>query len=1105
MTRLVLCAGALVLCIPLGVLYQTPRAGADPTPEALEFFEKKVRPLLAENCYRCHGPKQQKGKLTLDSRGGLLRGGENGPAIVPGHPDKSLLVQAISYKNPKLRMPPRSRLSAEQIETLTAWIKMGAPWPNSPGVKQPVKKAQEFDLKERSKHWSFQPIKAQPLPAVKRKDWVQSPIDAFILARLEAAGLSPAAPADKRTLLRRVTFDLIGLPPTPAEIDAFLADKSPEAFARVVDRLLASPHHGERWGRHWLDLVRYAETYGHEFDFDIPEAYRYRDYVIRAFNLDLPYDRFVTEHVAGDLLPKPRRHPTEGYNESILGTGFFHLGEAKHSPVDVRGDQADRLDNQIDVFAKTFLGLTVACARCHDHKFDPITTKDYYALAGYLESSRFQRAFIDNPEPLRQKIEQLRAVQAQARALAVASTAEAFRRQLEKTQEWLRRAAAGPSGRAEPLLQPWLALADPRNPLTTAQFAAKRQELLRQLQMQIPAPHQPEAPARGTLFPRLRFGLVSRDPIEVLSARPKYVLFEDFSKDNYQDWFVSGEAFGNGPSQAGDVILQPNKDRPIRTLLRPGIAHSGLTANRLQGALRSKTFLLDRKRIWYHVAGRGAQVNLIIDGYQLIRDPIYCGLTFAINSGDRFVWHGQDVSMWQGHRAYIEILDDGPGYAALDRIVFSDEGPPPGLPNRLLMHLLDDANLKTPSDLASKYQALFREVVEQWRSGALAKTSDVEDRIALLNWLLQGELPPTSKSQAQDLAPLLELCKELEAALPTPRRGLALEDGTTVSECVFIRGNHKTLGEAVPPRFLEVLTGDHQTPPAKGSGRLELARRMLAPSDPLLPRVLVNRLWKHHFGQGIVATPDDFGHLGQPPTHPELLDFLAAEFVEQGWSIKKMHRLMLLSSTYQMASRAEPKTEEADPQNKLLHRMPIRRLEAEAIRDAMLRVSGRLDLKMYGPGVMPYLTDHMLGRGRPATSGPLDGAGRRSLYLAVRRNFLTPTFLAFDYPTPFSTMGKRTVSNVPAQALTMMNNPFVLQQAETWAKRVLVEPGLNPKQRLAKMYLTAFARPPSESEVTDALEFVQEQGKVYGRADDPRVWQDLCHVLMNVKEFIFVN
>jgi Protein of unknown function (DUF1553) len=312
------------------------------------------------------------------------------------------------------------------------------------------------------------------------------------------------------------------------------------------------------------------------------------------------------------------------------------------------------------------------------------------------------------------------------------------------------------------------------------------------------------------------------------------------------------------------------------------------------------------------------------------------------------------------------------------------------------------------------------------------------------------------------------------------------------------------LGDEVPRRFLEALAGPDQAAPAHGSGRLELARRLVAPSDPLPPRVLVNRLWQHHFGEGIVRSVDNFGVLGERPTHPELLDWLAAEFVRQGWSIKKMHRLLVLSSTYRMASRADAPSDERDPQNLLLHRMPIRRLEAECVRDAILAASGRLDRKMYGPGVLPYLTDFMVGRGRPA-SGPLDGDGRRSIYVSVRRNFLTPLFLAFDYPTPFTTMGRRSVSNVPAQALALMNNPFVLQQADLWAKRALAEPGRTPPQRVTGLYVTAFGRPPTDAELADALAFLKQQGEQYGGADDPQAWADLCHVLINVKEFIFIN
>jgi cytochrome c553/mono/diheme cytochrome c family protein len=1056
------------------------------TAEHVEFFEKKVRPLLVENCQRCHGAAtKQRGNLRLDSRAGVLKGGDDGPAVVPGNPEASLLLKAVRYTDPDLRMPPKGRLSAEQVADLAAWVRMGAPWPDETGARPAGKALAAFDLHARLRHWSFQPLHVGSPPAVRHADWVRTPVDRFILAKLEAAGLTPAPPADKRTLIRRVTYDLIGLPPTPAEIAAFLADDSPEAFARVVDRLLASPHYGERWGRHWLDLVRFAETCGHEFDIDMPEAYRYRDYVIRAFNDDLPYDRFVTEQVAGDLLPRPRRHPTEGFNESIVGTGFWYLGESVHSPVDVRADQDTRIDNQIDVFSKAFLGLTMACARCHDHKFDPISTRDYYALAGYLQSSRLQHAAIDPPGPAEEIVRRLRELHERGRALAVPATADALAEQAGHMAENLLATRTTPTaGRKLPdLLRPWQELAGPGPDLSPEQFAARRQELVRQLRSE--APRAAEQGARCTVF-------------------------ADFRRDGFRDWFVTGAAFGTAPSTADDVVLQDRPGRLVSRLVGVGVAHSGLLSGKLQGTRRSRTFTIRKKKILYHAGGRGTRINLIVDGYQHIRDPIYGGLTVHLESGDRLQWYTQDVSMWVGQRAYVEVLDEGDGFAAVDRILFAESGPPLETPNSLLTWLLDDPRLTTPPALARKYQALCLEIVGQWRAGTLGQAADAPERIAVLNAMLQDErfAPPAASTtrqteDAQKLAALLHEQKRLEEVIAAPHRVLAMADGTGLDERVHIRGNHKTLGAEVPRRFLEALAGDHQPAPGRGSGRRELARRMVDPSDPLLPRVLVNRLWQHHFGEGLVRSVDNFGVLGERPTHPELLDWLAAEFVRGGWSIKRMHRLLLLSNAYQMASRSDPRADERDPQNLRLHRMPLRRLEAECIRDALLAVSGRLDRKMYGRGVLPYLTEYMAGRGRPA-SGPLDGDGRRSIYINVRRNFLTPLFLAFDYPVPFTTMGRRTVSNVPAQALALMNNPFVLQQARLWARRTLERPA-TARQRVACLYEEAFGRPPTPDERDDALAFLKEQGEQYGRADDPRAWTDLCHVLINVKEFIFVE
>jgi hypothetical protein len=941
------------------------------TPEQTEFFEKQVRPILVERCYACHSAKVAQSGLRLDSRAALLAGGARGPAITPGQPDKSLLLTAIAYSDAKLQMPPSGRLKASEIAVLTEWITQGATWPVGKGATPAAAPKSTFDLKARASHWSFQPLRHPSPPTVKNVAWVRNPIDRFILAKLEAEGIAPAAPADRRTLIRRVAYDLIGLPPTPDEVEAFVIDRSPDAYEKVVDRLLASPHYGERWARHWMDLARYAETDGHEFDFDKPGAYEYRDYLIRAFNADLPYDQFVREQIAGDLLPHPRLDPVAHNNESILATAFFCLGEGTHSPVDLLVDEANRIDNQIDVLSKTFLGLSIGCARCHDHKFDPISTKDYYALSGYLKSARYDVVNLNEPQRNHPGIAELEQVNAQLEAVAAGD-------------------------------------------------------------------------------------LPAAKPFRLL---PGQSLYADFTGATWREcggWAAAGAAFGLGPRRAALVIhATPGADPQIQTLGGPGVADSGYLSGRLHGTLRSPTFTLTKPFIFYHMAGQDVEVNLIIDGFQRIRAPIYGGLKIGLNDLAQLHWYGQDVRKWLGHRAYIEFVDRSEGRIITDAVVFSDGGDPPA-----------------------------------------------DQKIAARTVGLHGGDPTAHHA---DLAPLLERRRALEARLPQPRWAMALADGTGENDRVHIRGNAATLGVEVPRRFLEVCSGANQPEPLAGSGRLELADRMIAASDPLLPRVMVNRIWQHHFGEGIVRSPDDFGIMGQPPTHPELLDWLATEFVRQGWSIKKLHRLILLSNAYQMSSIGDAKGERLDPTDRLLHRMPVRRLEAEAIRDAVLTVSGRLDPTLYGPSVMPYLTPFMQGRGRPDRSGPLDGDGRRSLYIGVRRNFLTPFFTAFDYPVPFTTIGRRTVSNVPAQALAMMNNPFVVEQAGVWAKRTLAEPGLTPEQRIGRMYLTAFSRPPTAAEVSRLTAFLHEQDRLYGKTDDLRSWQDLCHVLYNLKEFIYID
>lgn len=942
-------------------LLAAPGAAADPSPEEIEFFEKRVRPVLVQHCQKCHGDKKQEAGLRLDSGDGVLKGGDSGAAIEPGQPNESLLVEAIGYSG-DIRMPPKGKLNEEEIAALAEWVKRGAPWPPESNGGTPDPKA-EFDLHARkARQWAFQPIRTQAPPEVRDAVLPISPVDNFILSKLEARGLKPARGADRRTLLRRVTYDLIGLPPTPAELGVFLADDSPQAFERVVDRLLDSPHYGERWARHWLDLVRYAETGGHEFDFEIPYAWEYRDYVVRALNADVPFHQFVVEHIAGDLLPEPRRHPTERFNESIIGTGFWFLGESKHSPVDVRADEADRMDNQIDVFGKAFLGQTLGCARCHDHKFDALSTNDYYALKGYLQSSRRIVTCIDDPR--------------------------------------------------------------------------ERQAMVTQLETQR---DERAALARGA----------PRQDRAAPPAREGDLTFANFANDDFSGWFSDGEAFGAGPVRDPSLVFAPpGHEWPVGA---NGLAHSGALAGRLEGTLRSRTFTIEKDYILYLAAGKGTEIHLIVDSLHYLQNPIYGGLKIALNDPDKLQWFAQNVRKWIGHNAYIELVDSGDGFLAAERIIFSDDKSPPFQP-------IPDQRPLLPSEVVSQLKVLA------------------------------------------------EKQSRLDAAIRYRRKALAMTDGTGEDDRVHVRGNANKFGDVVPRRFLEAVAGLDQRTPVRGSGRLELARRIVDPTNPLLARVIVNRVWKHHFGEGLVRTPDDFGNMGQPPTHPELLDWLAGEFVEgPGWSLKRLHRLLLLTSTYQMSSRNDDaRAVELDPQNLLWHRMPLRRLEGEAIRDSMLAVSGRLDRTPGGPSVMPYLTPFMVGRGRPASSGPLDGDGRRSLYVSVRRNFLTPMFLAFDVPVPFSTIGRRSVSNVPAQALALMNNPFVSQQAEVWARRVMTE---HPDSgaRLRAMYLSAFSREPTAAEIAAAATFLAEETRSVTPDDPIRPWADLAHVLFNVKEFIFLD
>ena len=1092
------------------------------------FFEKRIRPVLVKNCFVCHGPESQSmGGLRLDSKSGILEGGSRGPAIVPGDPAGSLLIKAISYKDPHLAMPPTGKLSDGEIADLTAWVAMGAPDPRAQ-APSPVAGSGEkgIDFVKARKFWSFQSVKDYAPPHVRGNDWPTSPIDNFILAKLEEKGLSPAPAADKRTWLRRVTFDLIGLPPRPVEIDDFLADKTPSAFRNVVERLLASPHYGERWARHWLDVVRFAETNGHEFDSDKLDAWRYRDYVIRAFNDDLPYDRFVMEHIAGDLLPDPRTKFNGSQLESALGTGFYWFGEVINSPVDSVKSIADQVDNQIDVTSKAFLGLTVACARCHDHKFDPILSADYYSLGGILHSTDIREVSIDSPARRREiavthgriantsrrihgllQAAWLPLAESLTDTLPAAANLILPRKENEEDEEketLALRALAAERGLDAGTLRAWVVYlreaAKDRGHIFYP-FAAMAERMskdgasfvssLAAVRNELQAGHSDEA-------------------LDAIANERGDIIFEDFEKSNYEGWRVEGQAFGKRP------IRQIPPNQALRGFRGAGAANSfGGGSDRLVGTLTSKKFRMPK--LYVHVRMAGSKDSQKLEERAKLRFTIvasgYKSQQRMPDGTGALGWKTARMTKEIGRICFLEIVDRSrEGHIAVDKIVFSDSEKPPAISSPAhpqVLILLEDQSLSSLEALAAAYRRMFVQVIGGDSDGApgtqvflaaLSPAGKLEDGVRLLAPEGRGTVARLQRERAA-----------WEAALPPSAFGMVSSDENPRNIRIHVRGSHKNLGEEVPRGTLRVVSSGSREPITDGSGRLQLARWLASPGNPLTARVMVNRIWKHHFGQGLVRTADNFGKMGERPTHPGLLDFLAGRFVESGWSVKALHRILLLSSTYRMSSRVEERAASNDPENRLLYHMPVKRLEAEAIRDSILAVSGKLNRTLFGPSLVPHISKYQDGRGKPE-SGPLDADGRRSIYIQVRRNFLTPMFLAFDYPLPISTIGGRSVSTVPSQALLMMNNELVALGAREWAKQV-TGPELDSRRRVEKMYVAAFGRPPEDWEVAAVENFLEGQRTRYRNTPgaeaaeelDEQGWADLAHVLFNSAEFIYVR
>jgi mono/diheme cytochrome c family protein len=1115
-----------------------PALPARAADAGLEFFEKKIRPVLVAHCYECHSADAKKlgGGLLLDSREGVHKGGDSGAVLEPGQPDDSLLITAIRYTDDSMKMPPKGKLPASTIADLEAWVKMGAPDSRDKPLRRPSNNSWEEILRTRRDWWSLLPVQSGPAPVPRNAAWSEHPVDRFLLAKLEDEGLSPAEPADPRTLARRLSLVLLGLPPTPEQVSEFVREceagggaehrLSPAAVEKFVDQLLASPHFGERWARHWMDIVRFTETHGNEWNYEVHHAWRYRDYLIRAFNRDVPYDQFVREHIAGDLLPEPRLDPQTQLNESLIGTSFYRFGEVNHDDcIGLRQIGFDLADNQIDTLTKAFQATTVACARCHDHKLDAVSMHDYYGLLGILRSSRLVSHTLDTSSVNANAIERLRALKVELRQ----ELAQAW---LQETRELARCMQAAEARHAKRPEADELArgLNEPRLAKWTAVLAAEKlapEDLLAPWR-KLAAATQADPATFVTEWRKAAEQHAKDDRERTEFNQSQFITWGDFRHGAPADWQVGGQGLRGLPGRSGDLVLHSQGDALLKAVLPAGCFTHALS-EKLNGTLRSPVLPAGKKNISFQVLGqRSSAVRLVSNNCQLNYKNYR-----ALTSGELQWVTFSPPDDRESLRTYAELMTmfDNPkfpdqlsalggdkenyklpwekaaenprSYFGLTRVVLHDTPEPPKPEISHLRPLFAEPAPTTLADLTTRYAKLIEAAVQAW-----AADKSTDEDVRWLQELLQHELLGNQVSLTPRLEQLVKQYRETEAELALPRIAPGIADGGPgFQQTVFARGDCQRPGEAVPRRYLEVLSNSREGFAAPGSGRLELAARIASPENPLTARVMVNRIWQHLFGAGLVRTVDDFGHVGELPTHPELLDFLAARFVADGWSMKRMIKLLVLTRTFQAANQPSALARELDPRNRWLQHYAARRLEAEGIRDSILNASGRLDHSLFGMSVQPFREKEYADR--RLFPGPLDGNGRRSLY--IKNNLMEgPKFLAaFDFPGGKVSQGRRDVTNVPAQALALLNDAFVLEQADVWAGRLVARTNDTFATRLDALFQTALSRSPTAEErarfeqtIAQLAEF--QQIPANDVLNSRPIWKDVAHAVFNLQEFLYI-
>lgn len=1028
----------VLLSVGLWAILFHAAGAADATPTLLEHFESRIRPVLVEQCYSCHNSHgETEGGLALDHRAGLLAGGTAGPIVVPGNSSASRLLAVLRHEIPDLEMPQDGpQLDAETIADFERWIAAGAVDPrDQPPTAGELAAATSWaqTLERRKQWWSFQPITQPHPPEVDDLRWARHPIDRFVDARRQAAGLEASARATPAVLVRRLYFALTGLPPSRRAAHDWtgrLTDASEEQFqqvlAELVDELLASERFAERWARHWMDWIRYAESHGSEGDPETVGAWHYRDYLLRALDADVPVDQLIREHVAGDLLDEPRRNDALGINESAIGPAHWRMVFHGFAPTDALDEKVRFVDDQINTFSKAFLGLTVSCARCHDHKFDAISQRDYYALFGVLASCRPGRTTVDLPERINLHRRELAELKSKIREAVIdqwtISRAEIAARLLAAEELWTEEASRD---LFSALTAMQTTLAEGKSPKEAWQSV---------ISLASPSSEQQAAFDEATIW----------------SA--------DFGETNdYAQWFRAGVGLAAQPQPAGGFAVALDGEQALEGVYPSGVYSHGISTKHPARLLSEDLELDEPAELWVLAAGDGeARVRYVVQDYP--RD----GTVYRVqNLTDRWQWQRLDLTYWQGDRIHIEIAtamdtpllvrDQPRSWFAVREARLVRPGAKAPDPGRdVIASILRLAEAEPPQSLkslADLYAAAIDEALKAWQVGSID-----DQQAMLLDACRRANILPKPTDRLPGVEPFVEQYRQLEAEIPVATRVPGVDERTPRDQPLLVRGDHRQPGEPVPRRFLEAI--DPTPYPSSGSGRLQLAADLLRDDNPLTRRVLANRIWHHLFGQGIVRTPNNFGKLGDRPSHPELLDWLATRLVEHGWSLKGLIREIVLTETWQLSSQPPENAAARDPENRLLTYRKVQRLEAEAIRDLLLTLSGKLE--------------HQLG-GEPVPGS----APRRSIYVAVRRNELDPFLRTFDFPEPFTAVGRRSATNVPAQALAMLNDSQASQWVGEWAARVLDDDTLSDDgQRIGAMYLAAFSRDPTQEEVQRCQDFL---------------------------------